>query len=247
MTVSPDDSVPAAFLAEVRRREAANAADEDTARYFLAGAIAYYELAVARDPYDRDAHLAYGALIGRLGGTVSLPDGSVRSDIELLDRAHRADPSDVRAVQALGGRLFGESRLDEERAVLARWLPQCRVSSRRDPEAVGRLLTRPMPSISTPICVPSARVRSLWRWQMKLTSSRPGRRRSARAARRELLLTRSVGLTSSSSSPPRNGRRPCSSWRLLRGDSDGGRSQVAWVAVAALWIALAGTGAWCRT
>ena len=66
----------------------------------------------------------------------------MRSDIELLDRAHRADPSDVRAVQALGARLFGEARHDEERAVLARWLPQCRVSSRRDPEAAGRLLTR---------------------------------------------------------------------------------------------------------
>ena len=142
VTMNPDDSVPAAFLAEVRAREAASAADEESARYLLASAISYYELAVARDPYDRDAHLAYGALIGQLGGSVSLPGGAVRSDIELLDRAHRADPSDVRAVQALGARLFGEARHDEERAVLARWLPQCRVSSRRDPEAAGRLLTR---------------------------------------------------------------------------------------------------------
>ena len=142
VAVNPDDSVPAAFLAEVRRQEAAAAADEETARYLLASAITYYELAVARDPYDREVHLAYGALIGRLGGTVPLPGGAVRSDIELLDRAHRADPSDVRAVQALGGRLFGEARRDEERAVLVRWLPQCRVSSRRDPEAAARLLTR---------------------------------------------------------------------------------------------------------
>ena len=140
--VNLDDSVPAAFLAQVRQREAAVAESEESARYLLASAIAYHELAIIRDPYDREALLAYAALIGNLGGTLEMQNGTARSDIELLNRAHRADPSDVRAALALGGRLLGEARLEEERRVIARWLPQCRFASRSEPEASARLLQR---------------------------------------------------------------------------------------------------------